>query len=295
MKLVTSFRKFDTYSKKRVSYILISKERPTLLEKSLNGIRPLLGSNDELILIANGSANSVRKIVRKYIDIIDKCVLEPDISAGHAANKGILLATGKYIKFLTDDDVIYKNGMEKAVLIMDGNTDVDVLLCGGTMYNTKLRSTKTFYMPPGSNYGLNIDDVFIHGTNGMGLIVRRSSIAKTGLFPLDAISDISFLLNCILIGANVKFCRIMLYHQIVRANTINQKYRREINSKVFALTRRYASKQYLLRYELNWFLLSYPQFKVLFYVPIFIIQLVKRLVLKKGTDKVKFLWDAGFS
>ena len=54
--------------------------------------------------------------IKENSDIGEKFVSEEDISEGHAVNKGVLLASGKYIKLLTDDDYFYREAIEKAVV-----------------------------------------------------------------------------------------------------------------------------------------------------------------------------------
>src|SRR3989344_6114042 len=108
---------FNSFNSKRDSYILITKNRAKFLKKSLERIRKLKKHNDELIVVDGFSSDSTREVIKGYKNIIDRFISEPDIGPTHAVNKGILIASGTYIKNLTDDDIYYAKAMEKAKMI----------------------------------------------------------------------------------------------------------------------------------------------------------------------------------
>src|SRR3989344_6904166 len=110
---------FDKYSTKRVSYILVTKNRAALLKKCLERTKYLLTKDDELIIVDGGSTDKTISVIKKYSKLIDKFISEKDLMPSHAGNKGILISQGKYIKMLTDDDIIFPDAMEKAIEIME--------------------------------------------------------------------------------------------------------------------------------------------------------------------------------
>jgi len=95
---------FESYCTKRISYIFSTKNRAAFLEKALDNCRKFLEPEDELIVIDGASQDNTREVVKKNADIIDVFVSEPDLSGAHASNKAFLLARGRYIKPLPDDD-----------------------------------------------------------------------------------------------------------------------------------------------------------------------------------------------
>jgi glycosyltransferase involved in cell wall biosynthesis len=208
-----SVKSFDSYSTKRVSYILTTKNRANFLGKALSSYERLVKTGDELIVIDGGSTDGTERIIKKYADLVQVFVSEPDMSSAHALNKGMLLARGKYIKHLTDDDVIYPESMEKAIGVLEEHPEIDLLVCGGT----KQRGSHFFvyYVPEGANFGHDIRDVYRYGACGVGHIIRRKSLALTRLHPLDIAADVTLTIQCIATGLNVKFCRINLFHHPV--------------------------------------------------------------------------------
>lgn len=227
------------YSPKyRISYLLATKNRGKYLKHALMGIPSLKGKNDEVIVIDGGSTDDTKEIVAKYKTHIDIFLSEPDRSEGHAFNKGILLSRGKYIKIITDDDTFYRQGIEDAVEVLERNPHVDVLLCGGT--KEREGRTYTVLLPKGTNYGSKVEDVFKYGGCGLGLLIRKSALAQTGIFNINARSlDIDFITQCIEKKATIKFCRInMFYHKIHQHSGI-QKDVKKIEEDLNVIRKRY--------------------------------------------------------
>ncbi len=216
---------FELGLEKRVSYIVATKDRAAYLEKALQNIRELKRADDEVIVVDGLSQDGTPELAGRYADVVDLFLSETDLGEIHAWNKGILLSRGRYIKILSDDDVIHREGMEQAVRVMDTHPDVDVLLCGGT----KQQGPEQWlvYLPPGVNYGRRVEDVFVYGACGVGLLIRRRALAQVNLLnPAAVANDADFLCRCISQGANVKFCRINMYHHPIEAHSTTIKRRR---------------------------------------------------------------------
>lgn len=76
----------------------------------------------EIILIDDGSTDSSKKIIKKYIDNNKiKCFFQENKGAAIARNKGIDEARGKYLIFVDSDDQILSKGLENMVDIAEIN------------------------------------------------------------------------------------------------------------------------------------------------------------------------------
>ena len=196
---------------RRVSFILTTRNRAQIIGKALEQAQALVKENDELIVVDGASTDGTVEIIASHGDLIDTFISEPDASCDHAINKGMLVARGKYVKHLTDDDDFFPEAMEQAIALLDANPQVDVLVCGGTRQLGD--DVYPVYVPPHNNYGKSPEDVFNHGVCGCGLLIRRSSLSLTGLpNPVGVATDAEFVATAVYNGAQVRFCRINLFH-----------------------------------------------------------------------------------
>lgn len=244
------YTNFDQNSNRRVSFILITKNRAEYVDKALAGLMLVKTPLDELIVIDGGSTDRTAAVVQKYADIVDVFLSEPDLNGPHAHNKGILLSRGKYVKEIgDDDDLLYKEGLEQAIAVLEQHSEIDVLLCGGI----KVSGEKSWavYIPPGVSYGKNAEDVFRYSgaTSGTGHIMRRSSFAKTGLIPIEYISaDAAYVLQSIMRGTTVRFCRVLLYRHSINERSGGVRKAHESPNEWIWLAWQYSSIVFFCRY-----------------------------------------------
>jgi glycosyltransferase involved in cell wall biosynthesis len=240
---------FESHASKRVSFVLTTKNQAENLQKTLESHRTLIHSDDELLIIDGLSTDHTAKVVKQYADMVDIFISEPDISSMDALNKGILGSRGKYIKHLTDDDVIYPEATEQAIQVLDEHPEIDLLVCGGT--KQKGDNTYPVWLPPGTNYGSSVEDGFKYGTCGVGFVVRRSAFSRIGLFhPTNVAADREFVVRAIKQGASVKFCRINLFNHPIFDQSFHIIHGQESKSDDRSLVKRYCSKRFYYRYLL---------------------------------------------
>lgn len=241
---------FTDYLPKMVSFIIVTKNRADYLNNSLEQHRALIHNDDELIVIDGLSTDGTQQVVNEYANIVDVFVSEPDLNAVHALNKGILLSRGKYIKQLTDDDVVYPEPMEEAIKVLEEHPEIDLLICGGT----RQRGEQLFpvYVPPGANYGSRIEDVFEYGSCAVGFVIRRKSLSKIGLFSLNALdADKEFTIRAIRAGANIKFCRINLFNHPIFPHSTTVSKQVEFLKYDYRLVKETYSRAYYYRFRLK--------------------------------------------
>lgn len=246
----------EALASKRVSFIIFTKNRSAYLEKALALSRKLIHPDDELIIVDGLSTDYTAEVVNNYADLVNIFISEPDISANHAFNKGILLSRGKYIKHLSDDDEFYPEGMEQAIKVLEAHPEVDILYCGGIRQRGEIISN--VYVPPGVNYGKSVKDVFLYGASGVGFVYRRSALSRIGLIhPTDLDADQEIILRAISRGANVKFCRINLFYHPIMSHSVTTSHRRGWERDRNRLIRQYCSLRFYCWYRwcrpLRWY------------------------------------------
>ena len=217
----------------RISFIMVTKDRPELAKKAIEDIEQIITSSDELILINGGSKNINHPLINKNIK-------ESDKSPGHATNKGIMLAEGKYIRTVSDDDTIRKKQLNDAIKIMDDNDSIDFLVCGGI--RERENEIYPYFIPNGTNYGSDINDVAKYGACGLGFIIRTKSIALIGLPPVGLACDVEYVMQAISVGGNVKFCRINLFHHPIHKDSVTIKQKDKWQEDLANIYKKYGIK-----------------------------------------------------
>lgn len=290
--------RFDDYSSKRVSFILTTKNRPDFLEAALERTRALVRPEDELIVVDGGSDTpKIFEVAYKFKDLIDIFISEPDDSSIHAYNKGTMLARGKYVKYLFDDDIFYPEAMEEAVSVLEKNPDVDFLICGGEKVNVSTGNRRFVYVRPGVNYGKHPDDV-THGASAIGFLMRRSVFAKVGFAVKSRYAwDNELFMQAISQGAKVKFCRINLYANMIYPHSAVMQYQDKISQEADFIYKRYCSTPYYVRHRWKSLLKQYHLWSFWQNATGFIKRLkrVSQKLTGSYLEKEPHLWDGGFS
>lgn len=293
-----TYSNLNEISTKRISYILATKNRAHLLNDFFIQLKKLKKSNDEFIFIDGKSTDNTKKIVKKYQHLVDVFLSEPDLNTNHAYNKGILIAKGKYIKYLCDDDVIFPDGMKKAINVLEKYPEIELLICGGTRFRKLTNSLQTVYLPPGINYGKDIADVIKYGASGIGFVIRKSAYAKAGIAPQDWNADVTFAINCIKNGVNVRFCRIKLYHQVIYDFSINNAKKSERRNDYLVSIKQHTSTKFYLLFRLNLFLNDHPNLTKILKPLVKTSQFLRKIFTQPNSKKKasrKYVWDSRFS
>lgn len=114
-----------------ISIITVSYNAVSTIENTILSVINQTYPNIEYIIIDGGSTDGTVDIIKKYQERISFWVSEPDEGIYDAMNKGIAIATGKWINFMNSGDMFYANDtVEKVVKSL--RTSIDVLY-GDTM------------------------------------------------------------------------------------------------------------------------------------------------------------------
>jgi glycosyltransferase involved in cell wall biosynthesis len=99
-----------------ISVIIISKDRYEYLEELLLSLNLQTFTKFEIIIIDNGSKHSTKKFIEEYNSCnypLKKIYLEKEHSIGYCRNyvfqNNCLSDTSKYVYFIDDDDIIFRN------------------------------------------------------------------------------------------------------------------------------------------------------------------------------------------
>ncbi len=98
---------------KKVSIIIRTCGRPLVLKNALESIKEQTYKNIEVVVVEDG-ANDSEQLAMTYADTLDinyYCIGERT-GRCHAGNIGLERATGEYLNFLDDDDILLPNHVE---------------------------------------------------------------------------------------------------------------------------------------------------------------------------------------
>lgn len=287
---------FQDLASRRVSYVLTTWNKAHLLEQALEKIRPLITPQDELIVVDGESTDGTMEIIARHGELIDTFISEPDVSISHAENKGMLVARGKYIKHLTDDDEYFQDAMAQAIETLEQHPEVGIMVCGGMRQAGE--DIWPVYVPPGANYGKSPEDVFKYGVCGCGIIIRRSILAQVGLINYAGVAaDGEYIAQAIHNGVQVRFCRINLFHHPIYEHSVINKMHQAWERDMDRIARQYCSRTFYVKFRIKNAILRNP---VLRGPALAGHNTVRRITAVLGKDRDKQsdespVWDGGFS
>lgn len=109
-----------------ITYNLIDNNRKEHFHKCLDSITAQTYENIEHIIVDGGSNDGTLDLIKEYAQKHPvKYVSEPDDGIYYAMNKGIDMASGKYIAFMNSDDSYYSNDAIEASVKKLEKTNAD--------------------------------------------------------------------------------------------------------------------------------------------------------------------------
>ncbi|WP_221394111.1 glycosyltransferase family 2 protein [Dyadobacter sp. NIV53] len=203
-----------------LTIVTITYNAEKYLERTLKSIQSALfnttnSSEIEYLIIDGNSQDTTLKIAKEYSQIITKIVSEPDSGLYDAMNKGLALATGKYVWFMNAGDEIFdKNVVSNLILSFETNADVyysDAMLVREDSTEVGLRSKFTPHSLPEN---LKWQDFAL----GMK-VCHQAFIVKKAITPIYDITnlsaDIDWEITCLKKADKIQFlhftlCRYLL-------------------------------------------------------------------------------------
>jgi glycosyltransferase involved in cell wall biosynthesis len=118
------------YLSPKVTIITIAYNAAATIELTILSVLGQTYENLEYIIIDGGSTDGTQKIIEKYKGKVTKYVSEPDKGIADGFNKGIAMATGRWIGMINADDWYKPNAVE---VMMHNISQHDDVCCGNIM------------------------------------------------------------------------------------------------------------------------------------------------------------------
>ena len=169
-----------------LSFVLTTYNKLEYLRITLPLLIQACQKDEEIVITDGGSKDGTEEYLKGLLNEgkIHQFISEKDKGESDGFNKGMLMAKGKIIKIISDDDVYDFKGISKCKKIMLDNPKIDVLNSNGatldmTNYNGIWSFTHIYQLFYLTRWRIN-NHPFAHC--GLGLMIRRDSLEKVGLF-----------------------------------------------------------------------------------------------------------------
>ena len=181
-----------------VSIIITTYNRPDDLKRAIQSVLNQTYKNFELIIV-NDAGTDVEHLVKEFNDNKIKYIVhKKNKGLAAARNTGLKAAKGKYIAFLDDDDLFYKNHLEIAVQQLKQNEKV--VYSDAVRATIKKENEKYIVVNKTVPYSIDYDrnKLLVGNIAPVNCFVfEKSLVDKAGLFDesLPVLEDWDFWLN----------------------------------------------------------------------------------------------------
>jgi len=226
-----------------LTIVTITYNAERFLERTLKSVELALQNADksvrtEYLIIDGNSKDGTTKIAGEYEHIISRIVSEPDRGLYDAMNKGLALATGKYIWFLNAGDEIYDENVLKLLFRdLESNADVyysDAMLVRDDGSEVGLRSRFTPHDLPKN---LKWQDFSL----GMK-VCHQAFIAKKEIAPFyddkNLSADIDWEIQCLKRSGKIHYLDFLLCKYLMGGISV-KNHRRSLTDRFLVLRKHF--------------------------------------------------------
>lgn len=162
---------------KKLTMITISYNCKDLIEATIQSVIRQKTDEIEYIIIDGDSNDGTNEIIEKNLDYIDKYVCEKDNGISDAFNKGIKMATGRWVGLINAGDLIIDGAFD--ILERYLNTEDDVLFANGIRQYLDGTYKPWFANPDPRN--LHYCMSMVHPS----VFVKKETYIKYGMFNIN--------------------------------------------------------------------------------------------------------------
>jgi glycosyltransferase involved in cell wall biosynthesis len=160
-------------NKPLLSIITVVLNQEKYLEQTIKSVVSQKFKDFEYIVVDGGSTDNTLNIIKKYSNKISYWVSQKDKGLYYAFNKGMQLASGKYIGIINSDDIYTKNAFNiiSKYMLKNPNTDFffgSVKKHWGILYGYRPKKIKF-------SWGF-------YSSHSTGFFIKTSSAKRVGLY-----------------------------------------------------------------------------------------------------------------
>lgn len=179
----------------RVSVIIPTYNRASLLPRALESVFNQTFRDFELIVVDDGSTDATPDVLKRFNGKI-KYIRQENQGTAAARNRGIQESQGEYIAFLDSDDYWVPEKLEEQVKVLDAHKNIGIVYARMPIINEKGERVGT---KPAGVSGKNFKELIEYWGDlpNSTVMTRRECFDKAGLFDtsLETMQDIDMWLR----------------------------------------------------------------------------------------------------
>jgi glycosyltransferase involved in cell wall biosynthesis len=193
------------------SIVTVCKNPGISLIETLQSLKMQTYGEFELIVVDGGSADGTVQFLQGS-PLVKKYVSEPDKGIYDAMNKGITLASGKYIYFLNCGDSFHAANVLENVASECNRTDADFIYG-----NTCLIDSKNNTSSLKDHAGVDKFYLFHKPINHQAIFAKKTLFEKVGVFDLGykVKADHEWIMRCFVSGCRFQYVPIVVSNYVL--------------------------------------------------------------------------------
>lgn len=219
----------------KLSYVITTRNKFPYLKGILERLIQDTQEDEEIIVADGASIDGTKEyLIQLYKEgKIRQFISEPDQSEAHGYNKCLLAAKGELLKIITDDDVFYYPAIQECKKFMLEHEGYDLLGSDGAAvhWHHPQPFQKTEYY---KQYLLWKEKKIPFSFCGLGLMIRKKSLALTGLFnPFFRNTDGEFTLRVTAMpGVNMAWYTGPLWAWLMNSQSNTRLLRKRVEKEI---------------------------------------------------------------
>ncbi|MDO3627494.1 glycosyltransferase [Mucilaginibacter sp. BT774] len=191
-----------------LSYIIATRNRLSFLKITLENLLRSLHADEEIVVVDGDSSDGSKEYLMELFEKnkIHQYLSEPDRNQANAWNKAMLMARGKILKKIMDDDVFCYYAIRRCKQYMLDHPEADALISNdlSSALNDHGKIDRHSRYPQFEKWSKGIVPSFTFGD--VHMLIRKSSLAYLGLYNVSfTMMDWEYALRISYLNANIVF------------------------------------------------------------------------------------------
>lgn len=208
-----------------LSYVITTRNKLPYLKCVLPDLLENVEADEEVVVVDGNSTDGTKEYLSALFQQskIHQYISEPDKGEAHGWNKALLMAKGKLIKLISDDDVYYYPAIKQNKQFMLENGDIDAMMANTASVN--LNNNAQILL----DYQHWFEDWIENRSGnctfcGLPLMLRKSSLPYIGLFDTSCtFVDLEYSVRLTTLKAKIAWNTALMVFATINQNSNTSK------------------------------------------------------------------------